>query len=294
MKKVEEDILDYATMLEIPVQSCSVTYKKSKRKKKAQKQENLKDMVIDKVNSSAELPEGFSDMEASQDVKEFIDDKISEQAQQQPFVYTDVKTVSGRTAKKSRLHKAKKAKEKRELTADEKSAKKEKRFNIVFAQLLIVCVLGCVLFLMNIFWLDANIGDVLKGVFGSGQTQTDNRKYTDFNVALPTKADINMTEGALTFSAKGGIYAPYDGVISSVTEEAGKYIVEIKHNDNFKSIIKGADLAFYQVGDSVYKAMPVAYSNGENEISVCFYDGEQLISDCSINDSNALVWTKSV
>ena len=51
--------LQYASMLEIPVNSCNVTYTKIKRKKHKSKQavEKIKQEVLDKVNASCEVIE---------------------------------------------------------------------------------------------------------------------------------------------------------------------------------------------------------------------------------------------
>ena len=280
---MEKELLDYAEMLEIPVSSVSVSYKKSKKKIKTEKRaDDLKDSVIKKLNeNSTAMDDGYT-------AAELLDEKREETVQsdilEMPESIQEEKPKRRFFAK--REHSEKKA-------PDEGS----KRFNMIFAQIVIVCLLGAVLFLANIFWINENASAAFKNLFKGEETlPQDTRVYSDFDVAMPTSAAVTAGEdGALTFIAKGGVYAPVDGTVESIVqEENGTLTMTIVHNANFKSVIKGVDMAFLQEGESAFRSMPVAYSEGEEAVSVFFYEGDRIISDYTVGENNELVWAKSV
>ena len=281
---MEKELLDYAEMLEIPVSSVSVSYKKSKKKLKTEKRaDNLKDSVIKKLNEDADTEE------AGLTAADLLSEKREETAVQGEIFEIPEAQI---TEKPKRRFFAK-----RERHKEHSEQSTSKRFNMIFAQVVIVCVLGTALFLANIFWINQGAGEAFKNLFKGEQTlPEDNRVYSDFEVAMPTFGSVTASEdGAITFTAKGGVYAPVDGTVESIAkEEDGTLTMTIIHNANFKSVLKGVDIAFLSEGESAFKSMPVAYSDGEKAISVFFYAGENVISDYTIDENNQLVWAKSV
>ena len=93
----------------------------------------------------------------------------------------------------------------------------------------------------------------------------------------------------MQITQKGSLYAPCDGEILSVVKmEDGKFSMEIKHNENFKTVLKGIDHAYFTVGDKVYSTIPVGYTDGKDTV-MCFYSGDSMISDYTI-ENGEVVW----
>ena len=94
----------------------------------------------------------------------------------------------------------------------------------------------------------------------------------------------------MTFSGVGSVYSPCDGKITAVsTDINGKYVFEITHSENFKSIISGLDFAYAGLEDIVYANIPVGYVR-ESGATMCFKGGDGLvIADYQIVDGS-VVW----
>ena len=63
------------------------------------------------------------------------------------------------------------------------------------------------------------------------------------------------------------------------------YSVEIKHSEKFSTIMSGLDTVFAAEGDSVYSNIPVAYSKGENTVRVMFYAEDKLVSNVAVGEN---------
>lgn len=162
-------------------------------------------------------------------------------------------------------------------------------FYIPFA---VLCVLIIGIFAFNIFASDSELNNVIRSAFFTNSSskqneQKDNREYNQFNLAVPTLLQFSNNSGVLTITEKGGIYAPEEGVISAVSVENDKYTIEITHNSNLKTIIKGAEYAFGLTGDRVYKYLPVAYTDGGATIS--FISKDVLLNNYTILNGT-IVW----
>ena len=118
--------------------------------------------------------------------------------------------------------------------------------------------------------------------------EADNRLRGEFSLTLPTAGAFVIENGVMQLLDKGGVYATEDGKITSLTaDETGCYTMEISHSDRFKTVITGVSTTFNKVGDTVYRAQPVAYGMGET-VSVSFYEnGEQLI--CAVEEGTLKV-----
>jgi hypothetical protein len=254
---MSENSLDYAQMIEIPVNTCTVTYKRSRKKKK--RRDDLKNQLLDKVN------------------KKVFDETAAENQQ----ISFDENAIDGN----EKPEKIKKIKQKDEL------AEKKGGFNVVMLEFIIVCVLCAAIFLTNLFIPDSGINTFLRNTFMSSDTASEDlRNYTDFTATLPVKNEnILVEEGVMTLSGSESIYAPCDGVLTSLTKgEDGLYVMEISHNNIFKTIISGANFAYYNVGDTVYSAIPVAYID-EGEAKVYMYNDGSLLSNY-ILENGSIIW----
>ena len=250
--------LQYATMLEIPVNTCNVTFKplgrKKVRRKKAVNNEVVKAELMEKVNSElSKTPIEENQIETS------LDTAVQEE------------TLENLPQQKKRPFK----------------------FSVVGVQLAIIGVLVATIFLTNAFYPDSGINVFMRSVFGGDTVAvSDTRVYGDFApvISLDDNVVTTLSDGVVTFSGEGSVYASCDGKVTALVKgEDGKYTIEITHSDNFKSVLKGLDFAYAELGDMVYGNIPVGYAM-EDGVSMCFVNGEDVvISNYEIID-NMVVW----
>jgi len=252
---MSENTLDYAQMIEIPVSTCTVTYKRNRKKKK--RREDLQNKLLDKVNKTVndELPKPAKSNSSS-------DLPVQEN------IHTAVK------------HKH-----------SDNDFQAKGKINIVMLEFIIVCMLCAVIFLTNIFIPDSGINTFLRNTLMLSDTVVeDTREYSVFEASVPVKSDsLSVEEGVMTFSGSDSIYAPCDGIISSITQsEDNLYIIEIAHNSNFKTIISGVSYAYYRAGDTVYSSIPVGYVK-EGTAKAYMYNNGSLLSNFSL-ENGSIIW----
>lgn len=238
----------YSEMLEIPVNTCSITYTESKkrRRKRVRKDEEVKEMVLEKVNG------------------EINAEQAAESDPQEPAPEIVESTVT--ITKKKRF-----------------------KFSVIGMQVAIICLLVGLIVFSNLYMEQSGIAAFLNSIFGSSQTETvDKREYSKFDATLPTEGNVTVDNGVMCFTSKGSVYSPCNGEITAISNENGKYTVEITHSTKFKTVIKGIDYAYQELGSPVYGNIPLGYSLGEN-VELCFYAGETLITGYTV-DGDSVIW----
>ena len=86
------------------------------------------------------------------------------------------------------------------------------------------------------------------------------RTFDEFSpvIAMGDNNGVNYENGVITYNGEGSVYAPCDGVVSGVIEtENGKFEIEIKHSENFKTVISDIEHLYVAEGDKVYGKIPV-------------------------------------
>lgn len=254
----EENI--YSEMLEIPVNTCNITYTpptKRKRKKKDAPKENVKELAIEKANREFE-EQAAAPAEESAAAEEVVRAE-SEQAEE-----TDLQS----------------------------KPKRKFKVSVIGVQLAVVVLLLGVIVFSNLFMEQSGIAVFFNSIFAPQAEQTDDRAYNSFTPALPTDGDVTVADGVMSFAVKGSVYSPCDGTITALTQgEDGKYVFEITHSEKFKTVIKGVDYAYQELGSTVYGNIPLGYSLGEN-VELCFYgeDGQLITSYTVDNETDTVVW----
>lgn len=156
-----------------------------------------------------------------------------------------------------------------------------KKSGVSFAVAVAVCFVMALGFLANafVFRFDA------VSYFAALAKEPDSRTHADFALALPVseKVELKAEGGVISFLEKGGVYAPAEGTVVSVRQAEGGYTLEIAHSDCFKTVITGADIAFFSEGERVYRAQPVAY-NTAGDLCVSFYENGALLSNCTVQN----------
>ena len=243
---------DYVKMLEIPVSSTDVVYKPVRKKK------DVKKKLIEKVNENVKT------------------DKVKDKKLKKE------KTKNLIKLNKKENKKVKKVSEEVQNTVEVKHA----GFDIVSVQVVAVFVLIVGIILTNIFWEDSGINNLMRSVFKQEQTLS-NQSYLDFNASLPSKTNqVVLTDGVMTVSS-GSVYSPCDGIIESITQTDGKYVVTIKHSEAFSTVVNGLEHVYSSVNEKVYSNLPMGYSSGAT--SVCMYDGDSILTSYVLSE-NQIVW----
>lgn len=284
--------LQYAEMLEIPVNTCSITFKPSKKKrgrKKAVDAEKVKEQLLHKINAQSAEESVSSENDASVNADQ---DRYATDSPAYENAYSDdssVCNVCGTAEAQEDIR------EDYVSTVNIKPLAKKKRgkFGIIAVQLCVVGALIATIFLTNAFVPDSGINTFMKSVFGSASAATaDERTYSEFkpNLLFEVSESATVEDGIVTFSGKGSLYSPCDGKITLIeTGEDGKFTIEISHSENFKTVFKGVDYAYVSMDDTVYSNIPVGYLLGE-EATMCFYGEEgNLITDYSV-ENNSVIW----
>lgn len=264
--------LQYAEMLEIPVNSCSIKYKPSKKKKKFVASENAKEELIEKINTASEVSMQAEEEPLMEQLLIPVTEEINEL--QEEVLETEDYVKIRRT--------------------DKKEKKRFKlRFNLIGLEIIAIAVLLGTILLTNTFMPNSAINTFMKKVFGSSNVvQTDTRVYSDFSPSLPIEnADnISIDRGVMSFNGGGSLYSPCDGVVTGLVKDAeGSITIEITHSENFKTVFSGLDFAYCALNESVYSNVPVGYVTGDDG-TMCFYDGfGESIKDFTL-ESGTLKW----
>ncbi|MBE7088501.1 MAG: hypothetical protein E7370_03150 [Clostridiales bacterium] len=232
------DELDYAEMLEIPVNTVKVVKKKSIfSRKKEDREEDLKAKAMDSVNGR-------------------MDD----------YVYPEDLTS------KSDFYEASEVKGKRDI--------------ILIAETAAACALALGIFATNMLVPNTAINTFINYFSEVEQTES---AYSEFDL-FPVVSDLSDAEvtvsesGVITFTDSCAVYPVCQGTVSAVYQnESGIYTVEIAHTSLFSSVVTGVDTVYYSVGDSVKSGVPIAYTNGENQVTVSMYNEGLLLNNYSLS-----------
>lgn len=259
--------MQYASMLDLPVSTCNVSSRTIKKKKikKSKKANNtngeqLKQEVLDMVNAQEQL--------SQEQVEQGEIDLTTEN--QMVLEQEDSSSVHPYKPKKSQKFK----------------------FSIVGVQLAVIGFLVATILLTNAFYANSGINVFLRGVFGTEQVQVDTRTFDEFSpiISMGDNKGVSLNEGMITYAGEGSVYAPCDGVVSGVIEtENGKFEIEIKHSENFKTVISDIEHLYVNEGDKVYRKIPVGYLQPDGA-SICFKNEVGEVLDNYQIVDNTVVW----
>jgi len=262
--------LQYASMLEIPVNTCNINSVKPKKKRfvrrKKVNDEQIKEQLLKKINEEEKIEE-----------KTLTQVEQTEEQTQVIQTSTEIEQV--------------------ESTANVYQAKRKKKkisVNIVGIQLVIIGLLVATIFLTNAVYKDSGINVFLRGVFGVESTTVDTRKFDDFApvISMGNNNGLSVEKGVITFAGEGSVYSACDGVATSIVKgEDDKYTLEITHSPNFKSVISGVERVYVSVGDNVKTKIPVGYLEPDGA-TMCFMDSDgEIIEDYQI-ENDTVVWAE--
>ncbi len=272
--------LQYATMLEIPVNTANITYKPAKRrrvfKKKSKSPDAVKEELLSKVNAESEITEQAIPQEAAVERAEDTAE-ISEEVMPQAAEDAAEETV-GQAAEETYVS----------TSVRKKKRKPFFKFSVISAEIVAIAVLVGAIFITNALYSDSAINVFMRRVF-SVETAAAEKTYKDFSPVMNFDGDVSLDNGIISYTGSGSVYAPTDGTVSSVVkEEDGTYTMVVAHSAVFSSTLSGLSYAYLGAGDSVFDNIPVGYVEGGG-LTMCFNSENAVITDYTIED-NAVLW----
>lgn len=257
--------LQYASMLEIPVSTCSVTKlptgKKIATKKRKFTEEQVKSMLMEKINNEEEISYRLNQFDDENEQNNSMQENMSSD------IFDNENLID--------FDKQNNENE-RDYSLKTNGGKKAKGFSVIGMQLVIIGILLATIFITNVLFIDSGINVFLRGIFEDDapvvEQVTDQRIYSEFApvISMGDNSELGLDNGIISFNGEGSIYAPCDGNITNIiNNEDGTYSIEISHSDNFMSIINGIEHIYVNVGDAVYKNIPVGYLEADGA-SICF------------------------
>ena len=271
--------LQYAEMLEIPVNTCNITYQPTKKRINKGKNflEEIKEKLVKKVNNEESTQ---VETEAEKDeilCEETLSDGDKKHAQKCLLEYGDTEQTSTINIKNGK-------------------EKKPRKISIIGVQIFVICALIATIFLTSALLPNSGINAFFAGVFKAetieNQQSIDNRIYSDFSAVLPSSKleNVTLTDGVMALNGEGSIYAPCEGEITTLEKgDDGKFMVEITHNNNFKTVLNGIDHVYFERGSKVLSTIPVGYAISDSA-TACFYGSNgSMITDFTIAESG-IIW----
>lgn len=277
----ENEQINYADMIEIPINTCTVTDMPSQKKrirKKKPSAEEIKNAVIAQVNDNLSATE--IDKQNLKEDSDQVTDFLNSVIEKNEF------SVQGDVLDEEKdCLKAKSALPK--IRARAYTLKKKIIIGIVAVAILAVATIGAGV-LTDSLGLTAYFGEVFAPV------KETVKEYDDYQAGLPClmPSAITVSDGVMSVTGKGSVYSSTDGTVSKVVFAEGKYSLEITHGEDFRTVIEGLDYSYVAEGDGVYGKIPVGYSLGEG-YTVCLYSADGLITDYDIS-GGTVSWNQSI
>ncbi|MBE5756913.1 MAG: hypothetical protein E7342_03840 [Clostridiales bacterium] len=243
---------DYMEMIEVPVNSTSVKVKPNPKKRKTEKKltklEVEKEKLVSKIN---------------EEMEEKIVANSEEMEIEKPEVVME------------------------EVNESTAVVKPKRKLPIIGIEIALIFVLISTIVFSNLFFENTFINSFF--FEKSEETLLTDKEYSDFDITLPyTESSMTIGASGLLIEETGSVYAPTFGIISAITEEAGKYIIEITHSNSFKTVLSGVDHAYFGVNDEVFSNVPIGYSFGEG-VNLCFYNQGAMITNYDIENAG-VIW----
>ncbi len=243
---------EYAKMLEVPINSTSVEFKPTKKKKP-----DVKKQIINKVNGE----ENDKPIKVKSDRKSALD------------FFKNIRV---------KKPKVKKVKDEAENSVEIKKG----GFDIVSMQVVAIFVLVVGIILTNIFFENSGMNNLMRAVFSKNEEVIE-KHYTEFTALSPSKSGSVTVEGGVMTVSAGSVYSPCDGTVESVTKDGEFYVVTVNHSNSFTSVISGLESVYLSVNDNVYSNVPVGYSSGITNVSM--FTDDVILTGYEITN-NQIVW----
>lgn len=272
------DKLQYATMLEIPVNTVNVTYKPIKKrrvfKKKVKNPDAVKEELLSMVNAETDTAKDAIEIPKSVEENETAEELVA--------LSPDLSAAEEVLSEKSD--------DSVSATVHKKAKQPAFKFTAITAELVAVVALVAIIFLTNAFYSESAMNVFMRKVFSPTETEVAAEKtYDEFAPVINFNGEMALEKGVIVCSGSGSVYAPADGTVSSVIkEEDGTFTLNIAHSAVFSSTLSGLSYAYLGEGDTVFGNIPVGYVT-DGGFTACFNVGDEMITDYTLKD-NAVLW----
>ena len=156
---------------------------------------------------------------------------------------------------------------------------------IIMAEAVAACLIAAGIFVTNIFVPDTVINTFMGNISAVKEKEAS---YTEFTLS-PVVSELSDAEvvvssdGVIHFTEKTSVYPICGGEVTDIVRENGVYTVKIAHTSAFTSVFTGLDTVYVNEGDEVRANVPFAYSEGNNEVQVCMYNGDKLLNNYTLS-----------
>lgn len=245
--------LDYAQMLEIPVSTVSVVKKKPFFRRRAKREEDLKEQVLESVNErTAADEEAFAAYDGT-------------------YIATE------------ELARPEEKKDKRDGFTTK----------FLIAEGVAACLIAAGIFITNMLVPNTAINAFMGSITAVPEEEAAYYEFTLSPVVSElSDAEISVSaDGVISFTDEASVYPVCAGEVASVTSSDGLYTVKIAHTSKFTSVFTGLSTVYVAEGDEIASNLPFAHSDGQSEVKVSMYDGETLLN-CYTLSGAVPVWNQ--
>ena len=237
--------LSYAEMLEIPVETVTVSHKEKRRKQESDTE--LRDQVVEKVNDR---------------MQENYDDPLYAES-------TPIEREGKTESKKSR--RAKKL-----LFAE--FAAVCGLCAAIFLTNIFLPASAINTFVRSLFRGESEPATDTRTYQDFTLSPIVN-EFEEVELAVSDTGVLSFTAKCSVYAPCEGTLASVNG------DSASGYTVELKHSDSFSTIISGLDNVYFTVGQNVKSNVPLAYSDGEGQVRVMFYSDGSLLTNYTVAEN---------
>lgn len=239
---------EYQSMIEMHENTCNISYKPIKKRKKKPAPEEIKSQVIEKVNSQVQNEL----MLTEENAVEHQENTVSIRPKQ-PKKKTGFSIISAQIMIIGAL------------------------IATIFLTNALNANSGINTFFKSVFGEEQQLNVDARTYSDFAPTLT-----------LLDNSVITQTDGVITIEGQGSVYSTVNGSVKSITldEQTSKYTVEVSHSDTFTSVYTGLDFVYSEVGGKVYSNVPLGYS--DSQVNLCFYSNDAVITNYELVDDSVV------
>ena len=246
--------LDYAQMLEIPVSTVSVVKKKPFFRRRAKREEDLKDKVVESVN-----------------------DRVSAEDEAAYAAYDGAYIATEELARPE----------------GKKKGRDSFTTKFLIAEGVAACLIAAGIFFTNMLVPNTAINAFMGGLTAVPEEEAAYYELPLSPVVSElSDAEVSVSaDGVISFTDEASVYPVCDGEVASVTSSDGLYTVKIAHTSTFSSVVMGLSSVYVNEGEEIASNLPMGYSDGQSEVRVSMYDGDTLLN-CYTLSGVVPVWNQ--
>jgi hypothetical protein len=236
--------LNYAEMLEIPVETVTVNRKEKKRR--------------------AQEPE------PEQELSEQLVEQVNDRMEDADPAYAESRTIEREAKPKKRKPKFAKGFLIGEVVAVCALCA------VIFLTNIFMTDSAINTFVRGLFAGNASVADTR--TYSDFKLSPVVNAYVDADMTVSETGVLSFTAKCSVYPPCEGTVTAVNG------NETTGYTVSLKHSDSFTSIVSGVDTVYCAVGEKVKSNLPLAYSDGESSVRVMFYSNDSLLNCYTLGD----------